>query len=208
MYRNGFKTVLDFIMAFIGFLLFLPAFILIALLLGIANKGNPFFFQKRPGKNEQIFTIIKFRTMSNARDDHGSLLPDDQRLTGVGKFVRATSLDEIPQFLNVLKGDMSVIGPRPLLPEYLEYYTDFQKQRNLVRPGITGYAQVHGRNAISWEEKFEHDVFYVNNMSLSLDLKILLKTIRKVISSENISPDGQAIMPKFSEYMQQKNATK
>jgi len=165
--------------------------------LAIANNGKPFFFQKRPGKNERIFSIIKFKTMNDKKDAQGNLLSDAERLTGVGKFVRKTSLDEIPQLINVLKGDMSLIGPRPLLPEYLPLYNQEQKRRHQVKPGITGWAQVNGRNAISWEDKFRLDVEYVNQQSLILDIKILFLTIKKVFFSEGINQEGQATATKF-----------
>lgn len=153
----------------------------------MVNKGNPFFLQLRPGKNERLFRIIKFKTMNDRLDDKGNLLPDSERITPVGKFVRRTSLDEIPQLLNVLKGDMSLVGPRPLLPQYLDLYDSFQKQRHVVKPGITGWAQVNGRNAISWSEKLSYDVWYVKNISFVLDIKIILKTIQKVVLSEGIN---------------------
>jgi len=164
-----------------------PVFVIVTVLLLFAMGGSPFFFQRRPGKNERIFTIIKFRTMNNNKDNSGVLLPDAQRLSGIGKFVRSTSLDEIPQLLNVISRDMSIVGPRPLLPEYLPLYNEFQKQRHDVRPGITGYAQVNGRNAINWEKKFELDVYYVKNCSFVLDFCILLKTIKKVFVREGIT---------------------
>ena len=174
-----------------------PVFILVFIMLLITNKGNPFFTQKRPGKNEKLFTIIKFKTMNDKKDKNGGLLPDAQRLTGTGKIIRATSLDELPQLINVLKGDMSLIGPRPLLPEYLPLYNEFQKQRHLVKPGITGWAQVNGRNAISWQEKFEYDVYYVKNCSFALDLKIMLMTIRKVFLRKGINNKNSVTMHRF-----------
>ena len=158
---------------------------------------NLFFYQLRPGKGERIFKIIKFKTMNDRRDANGELLPDAERLTKIGAFVRKTSLDEIPQLLNVLKGDMSVIGPRPLLPQYLPLYNETQKRRHEVKPGITGWAQVNGRNAISWERKFELDVWYVDHLSFVLDLKILLLTVKKVFIREGISQEGQATMEAF-----------
>ena len=173
MYKSFFKRIIDFTAALIGFTVLFPLFLLIALFLTIANDGKPFFFQRRPGKNGKVFSIIKFKTMNDRKDDSGKLLPDEVRLTAVGKFVRKTSLDEIPQLLNVLKGDMSLIGPRPLLLQYLPLYNAEQKKRHDVRPGITGWAQVNGRNAISWEQKFAYDVWYVHNCSFVLDLKIL-----------------------------------
>lgn len=165
--------------------------------LAIANDGKAFFFQKRPGKNDRIFCIIKFKTMNENKDAFGNLLPDSQRLTKVGSIVRKSSLDEIPQLINVLMGDMSLVGPRPLLLEYLTLYNDDQKRRHEVKPGITGWAQVNGRNAISWEEKFKLDVWYVDNQSFWLDMKILWLTIRKVLVREGINQDGQATMEPF-----------
>lgn len=197
MYRNFFKRLLDFIISLGVFCLFLPVFIIIAILLSFVNHGNPFFRQYRPGKNNKIFRVLKFKTMNDLKDKAGNLLPDEMRITPVGKFIRKTSLDEIPQLLNVIKGDMSLIGPRPLLVDYLPLYDDFQKRRHEVRPGITGWAQVNGRNAISWEEKFSLDVWYVENISFMLDLKILFMTILKVFKSEGINAQGAATMPKF-----------
>ncbi|MDY3547626.1 sugar transferase [Riemerella anatipestifer] len=197
MYRNCFKRIIDFSLALVGFILLLPIFLIVMVLLTIANQGKPFFFQKRPGFNERIFSIIKFKTMNDKKDVQGNLLSDAERLTAVGKFVRKTSLDEIPQLLNVIKGDMSLIGPRPLLPQYLPLYNDEQKKRHNVRPGITGWAQVNGRNAISWQQKFEYDVWYVHNLSLFLDIKILFLTVKKVFVSEGISQEGQATIEPF-----------
>ena len=197
MYKPLIKPFFDFLAAFIGLLLLSPIFIIVTILLAIANRGKPFFFQKRPGQNEKIFKIIKFKTMNDKRNKSGHLLSDAERLTSVGKIVRKTSLDEIPQLLNVLKGDMSLIGPRPLLPEYLPLYDQEQKKRHQVKPGITGWAQVNGRNAISWEDKFKLDVFYVNNLSLLLDLRILFKTFKKIFKSEGINQDGQATTAYF-----------
>lgn len=198
MYTNIIKPLTDFLAAFIGLLLLSPIFILVTIGLFFANSGQPFFFQVRPGKNEQLFKIIKFKTMNDRKDKEGNLLPDAQRLTAIGKFVRKTSLDELPQLINVLKGDMSLIGPRPLLPEYLTLYTEQQKKRHELRPGITGWAQVNGRNAISWTKKFEYDVWYVEHCSLPLDLKILFRTIKKVIISEGINTNGQATTTAFN----------
>lgn len=197
MYKSIIKPVLDFLAAFIGLLVLSPIFVLTTIALAIANNGKPFFFQKRPGKNERIFSIIKFKTMNDATDAQGNLMSDAERLTGVGKFVRKTSLDEIPQLINVLKGHMSLIGPRPLLPEYLPLYNQEQKRRHEVKPGITGWAQVNGRNAISWEDKFRLDVAYVNQQSFILDVKILFLTIKKVFVSEGINQEGQATATKF-----------
>ncbi len=197
MYKLVLKTILDFIAASIGFLLLLPVFLLVIVFLYFANDGKPFFFQLRPGKNGKIFKIIKFKTMNDKKGSDGNLLPDAQRLTKVGTFVRKTSLDEIPQLLNVLKGDMSLIGPRPLLPNYLHLYNEFQNRRHEVKPGITGWAQVNGRNAISWDEKFKLDVWYVDHLSFVLDLKILFKTFKKVIISDGINAANAATIEPF-----------
>jgi undecaprenyl phosphate N,N'-diacetylbacillosamine 1-phosphate transferase len=197
MYRHFFKRIFDLLLSFIGLLIASPVFLLVTVLLAIANKGKPFFFQPRPGKNEKIFRIVKFKTMNDKRNQAGNLLPDAQRLTSIGKFVHKTSLDEIPQLINVLKGEVSLIGPRPLLMEYLPLYSKMQARRHEVRPGITGWAQVNGRNAISWVQKFEYDVWYVDNFSFLLDLKILFLTIKKVFVREGITQQGQATMKKF-----------
>lgn len=197
MYQQVIKPVLDILTATLMFLILLPVFILVAIFLAISLAGDPFFKQLRPGKNERLFTIIKFRTMNNKRNEQGELLADDQRLTTVGRFVRTTSLDEIPQLLNVMMGEMSLVGPRPLLPEYLQLYNEDQKKRHVVKPGITGYAQVNGRNALSWEKKFEHDIFYVEHVSFKLDMMILLKTIKKVFVREGITQEGQSTTTRF-----------
>jgi len=197
MYKKFLKRLFDFIAAFIGFFLLSPIFLIITILLFFANSGKPFFFQTRPGKNEELFRIVKFKTMNDKKDINGNLLSDEQRITRVGHLVRQTSLDEIPQLLNVLKGDMSLIGPRPLLVSYLPLYNTRQRKRHLVRPGITGWAQVNGRNAISWNQKFEYDVWYVENRSFSLDFKILWLTILKVIKRDGISSDTSATMEFF-----------
>ena len=197
MYKNYLKRFLDLVLSFVGLLLLSPILVLIILLLAIANSGKPFFFQMRPGINGQLFKIIKFKTMNDKKDNNGNLLNDNLRLTKVGNFVRKTSLDEIPQLLNVLKGDMSLIGPRPLLPEYLPLYNNEQKKRHNVRPGITGWAQVNGRNAISWQQKFEYDVWYVQHLSFKLDVKIIVKTIQKVIKSEGIYANPTSVMNRF-----------
>ncbi|MDX1718612.1 MAG: sugar transferase [Salegentibacter mishustinae] len=198
MYRHFFKKILDFFIAFTALLMLSPLLIPIIVLLALANRGKPFFFQKRPGKNERIFNIIKFKTMTDEKDENGILLSDERRLTRVGKFVRKTSIDEIPQLINVLKGDMSLIGPRPLLPEYLNHFTDFQRKRHNVKPGITGWAAVNGRNAISWKKKFEYDVWYVENISFLLDSKILLITIKKVLISEGVNAANVATTEPFN----------
>jgi lipopolysaccharide/colanic/teichoic acid biosynthesis glycosyltransferase len=198
MYKRFFKRFIDFIFSLIGFIVISPVFVILWVWLTISNKGaGAFFFQPRPGKNEKIFKVIKFKTMTDERDTQGNLLPDAQRLTNVGKFVRSTSLDEIPQLLNVIKGDMALIGPRPLLVQYLPLYNDRQRRRHEVRPGITGWAQVNGRNAISWEQKFDYDVWYVDHLSLSLDFKILFMTFQKVFKREGISSDTNATMEAF-----------
>lgn len=175
-----------------------PIIIFLALLVYFINGTNPFFFQNRPGKNERVFRLVKFKTMTDARDEHGNLLEDEKRLTAFGIFMRKTSLDELPQLFNVVKGDMSFVGPRPLLVEYLNIYSDFQRQRHQVKPGITGWAQVNGRNNISWEKKFELDVWYVKNLSLTLDVKIFILTLKKVILTEDINTKGVATTKKFT----------
>jgi undecaprenyl phosphate N,N'-diacetylbacillosamine 1-phosphate transferase len=197
MYKTFFKRILDLIVALIGFILLSPVFVLVMIGLFFANQGKPFFFQTRPGKNEQLFKIIKFKTMNDKKDRDGNLLADKERLTPIGAFVRKTSLDEIPQLLNVLKGDMSLIGPRPLLVQYLPLYNDIQKKRHNIRPGITGWAQINGRNAISWNQKFEYDVWYVQHCSFLLDLKILSLTVNKVVVREGISQEGEVTMEVF-----------
>lgn len=197
MYKSFLKRILDIVVSLIAIILLSPLFVLVTIFLAIANKGNPFFFQKRPGFKSKVFLLVKFRTMNNNKGADGQLLSDEQRLTTVGKIVRKTSLDEIPQLLNVIKGDMSLIGPRPLLVSYLPLYDNIQARRHEVRPGITGWAQVNGRNAISWNQKFEFDVWYVDNISFLLDLKIIFLTLRKVFVSEGISSDGHATMPVF-----------
>lgn len=199
MYLNKIKPFLDFISSILGIILLLPLFIVITALLYIVNNGKPFFFQLRPGKNGKIFKIVKFKTMNDKRDSKGALLPDSERLTPVGNFIRKTSLDEIPQLLNVVKGEMSIIGPRPLLTNYLHLYNDFQNRRHEVKPGITGWAQVNGRNAISWDEKFDYDVWYVENISFTLDIQILYRSISKVLSSEGINAADAATIEPFNE---------
>lgn len=198
MYKNGLKRFLDFIFVFCVLLLIWPILLIVAIWLHFANKGaGAFFFQERPGKKAKIFKVIKFKTMTDERDAEGKLLPDAQRLTKVGRFVRSTSLDELPQLINVLKGDMALIGPRPLLPKYLMLYSKEQYRRHEVRPGITGWAQVNGRNNISWSKKFELDVWYVDHCSLLLDIKIIFLTIKKVFFREDISKEGEATTVAF-----------
>ena len=197
MYKNIIKPFFDFLIAFCLLLVASPLFLLVCLGLFWTQNGNVLFTQKRPGKNERIFSILKFKTMTDQKDQQGNLLPDAERLTHIGKFVRKTSLDELPQLINVLKGEMSLVGPRPLLPEYLALYNEEQKRRHVVKPGITGWAQVNGRNAISWEDKFQFDVWYVENQSFGLDLKILFLTVKKVFKSEGINTAGQATTEPF-----------
>lgn len=199
MYRYFLKPLLDFLLVSFVLLLIWPILLLITLWLHFANKGaGAFFFQERPGKDGKIFKVIKFKTMTDERDAEGNLLPDAERLTKVGRFVRSTSIDELPQLINVLKGDMALIGPRPLLPQYLPLYSKEQARRHEVRPGITGWAQVNGRNAISWTKKFELDVWYVDHCSFLLDAKIFFLTIKKVFVREGISQEGQATMEVFN----------
>ena len=198
MYKNFFKRLFDFIIAFFGLIILSPIFISVMIGLYFTNQGKPFFFQARPGKDEKIFKIIKFKTMNDKKDSNGNLLPDAYRLTPIGAFVRKTSLDEIPQLINMLIGDMSLIGPRPLLPQYLPLYNEQQKRRHLVRPGITGWAQVNGRNAISWTKKFELDVEYVDNLSFMMDVKVFFTTFKKVFKSEGISADGHVTIEPFN----------
>ncbi|WP_291047293.1 sugar transferase [Empedobacter sp. UBA1574] len=198
MYKHFFKRFFDFLIALIGFTMISPIFLIVAIALCFANQGKPFFFQARPGKNERIFRIIKFKTMNDKKDANGNLLSDAERLTPIGAFVRKTSLDEIPQLINVLKGDMAIIGPRPLLPQYLPLYSETQKRRHNVRPGITGWAQVNGRNAITWKRKFELDVDYVDNLSFLMDVKVFFSTFKKVFKSEGISADGHVTIEPFN----------
>ena len=197
MYKNYLKRIIDFMVAFLGLLILSPVLIIVTIGLYIANKGKPFFFQVRPGLNEKLFKIIKFKTMNDRADTQGNLLADNKRLTTIGKFVRKTSLDELPQLVNVLKGDMSLIGPRPLLPEYLPLYNNKQKKRHNVKPGITGWAQVNGRNAIEWPKKLAYDVWYVDNISFWLDVKIVTKTVLKVLQTEGINASAKTTMNRF-----------
>ena len=198
MYKNFFKRVIDFIIVLTALLLIWPILLVITIWLYFANKGaGAFFFQERPGKNGKIFKVIKFKTMTDERDAEGNLLPDAERLTKVGKFVRSTSIDELPQLINVLKGDMALIGPRPLLVQYLPLYSKEQARRHEVRPGITGWAQCHGRNAISWTEKFKLDVWYVDHVSLITDIKVIFITIKKVLFREDINSATSATMEYF-----------
>ncbi len=197
MYAKYIKRILDFIISLISLIILSPVLLVISILVRI-KLGSPIIFkQERPGKNEKIFILYKFRTMTNAKDEKGQLLSDAERLTKFGQFLRKTSLDELPELVNILKGNMAIVGPRPLLVEYLPLYNEEQKHRHDVRPGLTGLAQVNGRNAISWEEKFEQDVKYTKNITLKNDLKICIKTIKKVIKKEGISQDNNATMEKF-----------
>lgn len=198
MYKHVIKRLLDFVIVFCALLILWPILLLITIWLHFANKGaGAFFFQERPGKDERIFKVIKFKTMTDERDENGKLLPDAVRLTKVGRFVRSTSIDELPQLINVLKGDMALIGPRPLMPKYLPLYSPEQRRRHEVRPGITGWAQINGRNNISWTKKFELDVWYVDHCSFALDVKIILMTIKKVLFREDISKEGEATTVPF-----------
>jgi len=198
MYKHFFKRLLDFCISLMALIIISPILLVITMWLHFANKGaGAFFFQERPGKDAKIFNVIKFKTMTDERDAEGNLLPDEQRLTKVGKFVRSTSIDELPQLINVLKGDMALIGPRPLLPQYLPLYSPEQARRHEVRPGISGWAQCHGRNAISWTEKFKLDVWYVDHVSLMTDLKVIFITIKNVLMRKDINSATAATMEYF-----------
>lgn len=199
MYKNFFKRFIDFVISLIAIICLSPILLVVTIWLHFANKGaGAFFLQERPGKDTKIFKIIKFKTMTDERDADGKLLPDKDRLTKVGKFVRSTSIDELPQLFNVLKGDMALIGPRPLLVQYLPLYSPEQARRHEVRPGISGWAQCHGRNSISWTEKFKLDVWYVDHCTLKTDINIIITTIKSVIHREGISQDGRATMEAFN----------
>lgn len=198
MYAKFWKRLLDMIISAMGLILLSPVLIVLTIVGAAVMRGNPFFTQARPGKNEKIFKLIKFRSMSNRRDAEGNLLPDDQRLTKYGKFIRATSLDELPELWNILKGDMSIVGPRPLLVKYLPLYNEQQKHRHDVRPGLTGLAQVKGRNAISWEEKFQYDLTYVKNVALRGDIRILIDTVGIVLKREGTNSKTAATMEEFT----------
>ena len=196
-YEFFIKRFFDFFLSLLALIVLSPVLLILTVLGAIKMKGNPFFTQERPGKGEKIFKLIKFRTMTCEKDAEGNLLPDEQRLTKYGKFLRSTSLDELPELLNILLGHMSIVGPRPLLVCYLPRYNAEQKRRHLVRPGLTGWAQVNGRNAISWEDKFKLDVWYVDHVSLGLDIKTIFMTVKNVLRREGISGDGQATMSEF-----------
>lgn len=196
-YSKIIKPSFDFLLAIVLIILLCPVFLMIMLLLFLFQKGNVFFIQQRPGKNEKLFRLIKFKTMTDERNKEGNLLPDEKRMTKIGSFVRRTSLDELPQLINVLKGDMSFIGPRPWLIEYLPLYSDEQRKRHYVKPGISGWAQVNGRNQLTWEDRFKYDLYYVNNQSLWFDLKIGILTIHKIIKAEGVANKGHVTMPRF-----------
>ncbi len=197
MYHNCLKRVIDLVLSVMGLVIILPVFIAITIVLLFQNKGCPFFCQSRPGKNEKEFKVIKYKTMTDEKDTQGNLLPNHLRTTKVGNFLRKSSLDELPQLINVIKGDMSLLGPRPLLFKYIPLYSKEQRKRHLVSPGITGLAQVNGRNAISWTKKFEFDVYYVDNVSFWLDIKILFKTFLKVVKSDGVNSAADVTMPPF-----------
>jgi undecaprenyl phosphate N,N'-diacetylbacillosamine 1-phosphate transferase len=198
MYINLFKRVIDFFAALIGLTILFPLLLIISLLLAVQNHGTPFFFQRRPGKDEREFSIVKFKTMTDEKDPDGNLLPDNKRITKAGAFIRKTSLDELPQLINVLKGEMSLVGPRPLLYKYIALYSTEQRRRHNVKPGITGWAQVNGRNSISWTDKFRHDAYYVDNVSFFLDLKILWMTLLKVVQREGVNQSEERPMEPFN----------
>lgn len=197
MYAKCFKRVIDFVLSFIGLIVLSPIFLILIVLGAIFMKGNPFFTQKRPGKNEKIFKLIKFRTMDNRKDKDGKLLPDEVRLNKYGRFLRSSSLDELPEIINILKGDMAIIGPRPLLVRYLDRYNEEQHHRHDVRPGLTGYAQAHGRNTVSWEDKFAMDVWYTKHITFKGDIKIICDTVKTVLNHEGISSETSATMEEF-----------
>jgi len=198
LYTFFLKRFLDIVLSLMAIIVLLPVMFILAILVRV-KLGSPIIFkQSRPGKNEKIFNLYKFRTMTNKKDGNGNLLPDVDRLTKFGKFIRSTSLDELPSLINIIKGDMSIVGPRPLLVEYLPLYSVEQKQRHLVKPGLTGWAQVNGRNVTTWEQRFINDIYYVQNMSFMIDVKIIIQTFKKVIARKNISSDGQATMSRFS----------
>lgn len=199
MYAKYFKRVIDFTLSLIALIVLSPILLILVIVTTIAMKGNPFFTQQRPGKNEKIFKLIKFRTMTNERDENGDLLPDDVRLNKFGKFLRSTSLDELPELINILKGDMSIVGPRPLLVEYLPYYTQEERHRHDVRPGLTGWAQVNGRNFVDWDTRFKLDVHYVKNISAVLDIKIIFLTIKKVLVRSDVAEDTNKMEGNFAD---------
>ncbi len=197
MYAKFFKRLIDFILSLLGIIILSPVLLILTVLGAVKMKGNPFFTQDRPGLHEKIFKLIKFRTMTNEKDENGDFLPDEKRLIPYGKLLRSTSLDELPELFNILKGDMAIIGPRPLLVRYLPRYNAEQHRRHEVRPGLTGYAQAHGRNAISWNEKFSLDLWYVDHLNFKLDFKIFIDTFKAVLKREGISAEDDATMPEF-----------
>ncbi len=200
LYKKFLKRIVDFSVSIVGTIALLPVFAILIPLVAIANRGPVFFTQIRPGKNCKYFKVVKLKTMNDRRDATGKLLPDNIRMTAIGRILRATSLDELPQLWNVLVGNMSIVGPRPLLPEYVPLYTDWHLRRHEVRPGITGWAQINGRNSIAWEERFEMDIWYVDHLSFALDIKIILLTFTKVFKREGINSDNTTTMPKFTGY--------
>ena len=205
MYQHCFKRIIDFSIALVALLVIWPFLVVIYIWLTIANKGaGAIFYQERPGKDEKIFRVMKFKSMTDERDAEGNLLPDKDRITAVGKFVRKTSIDELPQLINVLKGDMALIGPRPLLPEYLPYYTERERLRHTVRPGISGWAQVNGRNHVLWEERFEYDAYYAEHLSFAMDIRIIIMTFKKVIQRKDI--EASPNLMNFDEYRRQQMA--
>lgn len=208
MYKYFFKRIIDFFCAFLALSVFSPLFLVLMIIGFFAMKGNPFFTQARPGYHEKIFKLIKFRTMTNEKDVEGKLLPDEQRLNGYGKFLRSTSLDELPEAINILIGDMSVIGPRPWLVEYLPYFSDEEHHRHDVRPGLSGWAQVNGRNSINWDDRIQLDLYYVNNVSFAFDIKIVIMTVLKFLKRENISVDTQSSEGNFAEVRKKKMLNK
>ncbi len=205
MYRNFFKRVFDFVLSLMALVILSPVFIVLIVLGAIIMRGNPFFFQDRPGKDEKIFKLIKFRSMSNKKDKDGNLLPDEKRITSYGEFIRKTSLDELPELLNILKGDMAIVGPRPLLVKYLPYYTEEERLRHTVRPGLTGLAQINGRNNLDWDPRLALDVEYVKNLSLINDVKIIFKTVFKVFKREDIARIGEFKVLDLDEARRNKN---
>ena len=205
MYRNFFKRVFDFVLSLMALIILSPVFIVLIILGAIIMGGNPFFFQDRPGKDEKIFKLIKFRSMSNKKDKDGNLLPDEKRITSYGEFIRKTSLDELPELLNILKGDMAIVGPRPLLVKYLPYYTEEERLRHTVRPGLTGLAQINGRNNLDWDPRLALDVEYVRNLSLINDIKIIFKTVFKVFKREDIARIGEFKVLDLDEARRNKN---
>ena len=208
MYKFFLKRIFDFLLSLTAILLLSPLFLILIIAGMVKMGGNPFFTQERPGKNGKIFKLVKFKSMNNKRDENGELLPDEVRLTNYGRFIRNTSLDELPELINILKGDMAIVGPRPLLVRYLTRYNATQARRHEVRPGLTGLAQVNGRNAISWEEKFRYDVEYVDKVSLLLDIKIILKTALKVVKRDGISSETSATMEEFMGNTKESNELK